>query len=163
LVDTPGGLEEYVLGVDDELYELNHQKNSTSDEKRSVTRISREDVAELCVAALSAGKGKKKSFDCITMTPSAISTSTSSLLHPSVQTPHGSAKTRRRKINPFSSAGGASTSAPTTSTASTTETATSQTTISAVSETTDTGRKPAEEVLNDFLDRSITTNYDLVP
>jgi len=164
LVDTPGGLEEYVLGVDDELYELNHHKNSTSGQKRSVTRISREDVAELCVAALSAGKGKKKSFDCITMTPSAISTSTSSLLQPSVQTPHGgSDKTKRRKINPFSSAVGTSTSAPTTSTASAIETATSsQTTISAVSETTDTGRKPAEEVLNDFLDRSITTNYDLV-
>jgi hypothetical protein len=158
LVDTPGGLEEYVLGVDDELYELNHRKNSTSGEKRSVTRISREDVAELCVAALSAGKGKKKSFDCITMTTSAISTSTSSLLQPSVQTHHGgSDKPKRRNINPFSSAAGSTTT-------STTEIATSsQTTLPAVSETTDTGRKPAEEVLNDFLDRSISTNYDLVP
>eukprot|EP00565_Helicotheca_tamesis_P003866 CAMPEP_0185726572 /NCGR_PEP_ID=MMETSP1171-20130828/2512_1 /TAXON_ID=374046 /ORGANISM="Helicotheca tamensis, Strain CCMP826" /LENGTH=329 /DNA_ID=CAMNT_0028394955 /DNA_START=44 /DNA_END=1033 /DNA_ORIENTATION=- len=56
----PGGLrkpadkpEELILDVDDKLL-----KN----EKRS---ISREDVAQLCMAALTVGRGKKVSFDCI--------------------------------------------------------------------------------------------------
>jgi hypothetical protein len=55
LIDTPAGEEELVLDVDDKL-----MKN----EKRS---ISREDVANLCVAALTVGSdGKSVSFDCIT-------------------------------------------------------------------------------------------------
>jgi hypothetical protein len=56
----PGGLrkeatapEELVLDIDDKLL-----KN----EKRS---ISREDVAQLCLAALTVGRGKRVSFDCI--------------------------------------------------------------------------------------------------
>jgi hypothetical protein len=56
LIDSPGGKEEFVLDVDDHLYE---------GPKRS-TRISREDLADLCVAALSVGKGQHVSFDCIT-------------------------------------------------------------------------------------------------
>ena len=48
------------------------------------TRISHEDVAELCVAALSVGKGKKISFDCITSpiltVPNSSSSSSSSSL-----------------------------------------------------------------------------------
>lgn len=155
LVDTPGGREEFVLGVDDDLYESNHHKNTTSDEKRAMTRISREDVAELCVAALSAGKGKQISFDCITVSPSALS----SLLPSSIQTPDDRADSddaRTRIESPAHFAGGAATYA-----SASTETLTSTATISAVSEITATGRKPAEEVLNDFLDLSITTNYDL--
>jgi nucleoside-diphosphate-sugar epimerase len=58
LVDTPGGIEEFVLDVDDNLY------NQTGVIRK--TRISREDVADLCVAALSVGKNRKVSFDCIT-------------------------------------------------------------------------------------------------
>jgi nucleoside-diphosphate-sugar epimerase len=54
LIDSPAGEEELVLDVDDKL-----MKN----EKRS---ISREDVANLCVAALTVGSdGKSVSFDCI--------------------------------------------------------------------------------------------------
>lgn len=137
LVDAPGGKEEYVLGVDDKLYELNHQQhkiyNSTEARRGSVTRISREDVAELCVAALSAGKGKKISFDCITMSSSALSSSSP---------PQQQQKTKRRK-RPFRRK-------------SVVEISDAETTISAES------RKPAEEVLYDFLDLSISTNYDLV-
>lgn len=55
LVDTPGGKEDFALDVDDKLLELH-----------SRTQISREDLADLCVAALGAGKGQKVSFDCIT-------------------------------------------------------------------------------------------------
>jgi hypothetical protein len=54
LVDTPAGLEEYVIDVDDKL--LNYTKRS----------ISRADVANLCVAALTVGKGQKVALDCIT-------------------------------------------------------------------------------------------------
>lgn len=55
LIDTPGGEEELVLDVDDKL-----MKNT----KRS---ISREDVANLCVAALTVGgPDDSVSFDCIT-------------------------------------------------------------------------------------------------
>jgi len=57
LVDKPAGEENLVLDVDDKL-----MKNT----KRS---ISRADVAKLCVAALSLGKGKKVSLDCITRAP----------------------------------------------------------------------------------------------
>lgn len=138
LVDAPGGLEEFVLGVDDELYDINHHKsNTTSSDLRAMTRISREDVAELCVAALSAGKGKKTSFDCITMSPSTI---TSSLLQ-----------------QPSIIAGIPSATSAETATMSET------TMISAVSEATVASRKPAEEVLKKFLERSISTNYDLHP
>ena len=54
LIDTPPGQEDFVLDVDDKLIK---------ETKRS---ISRADVASLCVAALSVGKGKKLAFDCIT-------------------------------------------------------------------------------------------------
>ena len=54
LLDTPALQQELVLDVDDKLL---------SNEKRS---ISREDVANLCVAALEIGKeGESVSFDCI--------------------------------------------------------------------------------------------------
>jgi hypothetical protein len=56
LVDTPGGKEDFVLDVDDKLYQGPNRS----------TRISREDLADLCIAALSCGKGQKVSFDCIT-------------------------------------------------------------------------------------------------
>ena len=148
LVDAPGGLEEYVLGVDDELYEVKHHNqtvssNSTTsngNRRGTVTRISREDVAELCVAALSAGKGKKISFDCITMSPSAISSAPQ-------QQPKYKAKRRKR---PFGGRAVDSSS-------------NSKKRIPTESETSLAHRKPAEDVLNDFLDLSISTNYDLVP
>lgn len=54
LTDTPVGEEEYVLDVNDNL--LKNKKRS----------ISRGDVANLCVAALSIGKGKRIALDCIT-------------------------------------------------------------------------------------------------
>ena len=54
LTDTPPGEEDFVIDVDDKL--LNNKKRS----------ISRADVANLCVAALSIGKGKKVALDCIT-------------------------------------------------------------------------------------------------
>lgn len=54
LRDTPGGQEEIVIDVDDKLLK---NKNRS---------ISRGDVAALCVAALSVGKGRKVAFDCVT-------------------------------------------------------------------------------------------------
>jgi hypothetical protein len=57
LLDTPPGQEQYVLGVD---------AKSIVDKKRS---ISRGDVADLCIAALTVGKGKKVVLDCITRVP----------------------------------------------------------------------------------------------
>ena len=54
LKDTEGGISSFILDVNDQL--LNEEKKS----------ISRKDVASLCIAALSIGKGKKLSFDCIT-------------------------------------------------------------------------------------------------
>lgn len=54
LTDTPAGEEEFVLDVDDKLL---------SNKKRSVSRA---DVANLCLAALMIGKGKKIALDCIT-------------------------------------------------------------------------------------------------
>ena len=54
LTDNPPGEEDFVLDVNDNL--LNEKKRS----------ISRADVANLCVAALSIGKGKKIALDCIT-------------------------------------------------------------------------------------------------
>ena len=69
-MDSPGGKGEFVFGVDDHLLELNH-----NEEQPAVrTRISRSDIADLCVAALSAGKGKKVSLDCITVPSSTRST-----------------------------------------------------------------------------------------
>jgi len=53
LKDTLGGESDIVIGVDDKLMDK---------ENRS---ISRSDVASLCVAALSAGEGKKVSLDCV--------------------------------------------------------------------------------------------------
>lgn len=54
LKDTPAGQEALVLDVDDKLLE---------NKKRS---ISRGDVANLCVAALTVGKGRSVALDCIT-------------------------------------------------------------------------------------------------
>ena len=54
LKDTPAGEAEYILDVDDIL--LNNTQRS----------ISRADVANLCVAALSVGKGQKVALDAIT-------------------------------------------------------------------------------------------------
>ncbi len=54
LLDTPAGVEEIIINVDDVLLQ---------ETKRS---ISRADVANLCVAALVVGKNKRVSFDCIT-------------------------------------------------------------------------------------------------
>lgn len=54
LIDTPPLEEDFVLDVDDQLLE---------NKKRSIGRA---DVAALCVASLTVGKGKKVSFDCIT-------------------------------------------------------------------------------------------------
>jgi hypothetical protein len=51
-------LNEYVLDVDDNL-----------EKTYSRTCIGREDVAELCIAALSVAKGQNVSFDCITREP----------------------------------------------------------------------------------------------
>jgi NAD(P)H-binding len=73
LVDTPGGTEEFVLDVDDNLYQGPNRS----------TRISREDLADLCIASLSVASGypstsnsnnrrqqqqepRGVSFDCIT-------------------------------------------------------------------------------------------------
>lgn len=53
-MDTPGGMEEFVLDVDDKITTYHDR-----------TRISREDVADLCVAALSCTQNC--SFDCITI------------------------------------------------------------------------------------------------
>lgn len=55
LVDTPGGQERFLLDVDDKLL------------SRKRTRISREDVAELCVSALDICRDQKVSLDCITV------------------------------------------------------------------------------------------------
>jgi hypothetical protein len=54
LVDTPGGVEEFVLDVDDDIGKTHKRTN-----------ISREDVADLCISSLSVGTGQKVSFDCI--------------------------------------------------------------------------------------------------
>jgi hypothetical protein len=53
-VDTPAGVEEFVFDIDDNLRNTGQR-----------TRISRADVATLCVAALSVAAGKKVCFDCI--------------------------------------------------------------------------------------------------
>lgn len=57
LTDTPPGQEQYVFGVNDTLI---------VNKKRS---ISRGDVADLCIAALTVAKGKKVALDCITRVP----------------------------------------------------------------------------------------------
>eukprot|EP00429_Kryptoperidinium_foliaceum_P063795 CAMPEP_0176068734 /NCGR_PEP_ID=MMETSP0120_2-20121206/34313_1 /TAXON_ID=160619 /ORGANISM="Kryptoperidinium foliaceum, Strain CCMP 1326" /LENGTH=291 /DNA_ID=CAMNT_0017402359 /DNA_START=344 /DNA_END=1219 /DNA_ORIENTATION=+ len=66
LIDTPGGREEFVLDVDDKIGTY-HDK----------TRISREDVAELCVAALDAKQNC--SFDCITVPRQQVNGGTGSV------------------------------------------------------------------------------------
>eukprot|EP00559_Dactyliosolen_fragilissimus_P001842 CAMPEP_0184864976 /NCGR_PEP_ID=MMETSP0580-20130426/16537_1 /TAXON_ID=1118495 /ORGANISM="Dactyliosolen fragilissimus" /LENGTH=300 /DNA_ID=CAMNT_0027363961 /DNA_START=102 /DNA_END=1001 /DNA_ORIENTATION=+ len=53
LTDTPGGVSKLVLDVDDKLMVRN---------KKSISRM---DVANLCIASLSFGKGIKISFDCV--------------------------------------------------------------------------------------------------
>ena len=53
LKDTPGGLSDFDLDVDDLLLKR---------EKRSITR---EDVADLCIASLGMKKGENVSLDCI--------------------------------------------------------------------------------------------------
>mmetsp|Transcript_26807 Transcript_26807/g.37794 ORF Transcript_26807/g.37794 Transcript_26807/m.37794 type:complete len:325 (-) Transcript_26807:43-1017(-) len=57
LIDTPPSLEDFVLDVDDVLLES---------KKKSICRA---DVAALCLASLTVGKGKNVSFDCITKPP----------------------------------------------------------------------------------------------
>ncbi|OEU07560.1 NAD(P)-binding protein [Fragilariopsis cylindrus CCMP1102] len=165
--DTPGGQEEFVLDVDDNLYRmdcLNHDhENPHSNSKnrqshRSMTRISREDVAELCVAALSAGKGEKISFDCITLPSSTVSslktivTATTDKIDSSddegVGANAGNGRTIKNSMDTSTS------TAPSTTMAATT-------TASATSVTTTIGRKSAEETLTEFLELSITTNYDI--
>lgn len=153
LVDSPGGHEEFMLGVDDELYYLYHKKKESSDKPKAVTRISREDLADLCVAALSAGKGKKVSLDCITVSPSESSSSSSSSLLSNGQSPKSQSTSATDGDTPATS-----------STRSSAEIISSATTTYTISErSSETGRKSAEEVLNDFFDLSITTNYDRDP
>jgi uncharacterized protein YbjT (DUF2867 family) len=57
LTDTPPGQEDFIIDVDDKLI---------VNKKRS---ISRGDVADLCIAALTVGKGKKVALDVITRAP----------------------------------------------------------------------------------------------
>jgi hypothetical protein len=164
--DTPGGQEEFVLDVDDNLYKMNNQnrdhdpdhENSNSNSKnrqshRSMTRISREDVAELCVAALSVGKGGKISFDCITLPSSTVSSMKTMATATTEGIDGGGAgvgddRTNKNNIE-------SSTSTATSTTMAATATA------SAISTTTTIGRKSAEETLTEFLELSITTNYDI--
>jgi hypothetical protein len=163
--DTPGGQEEFVLDVDDNLYQMDNQnhdhENCNSNSKnrqshRSMTRISREDVAELCVAALSAGKGEKISFDCITLPSSTVSsfrtivTTTTDEIDINNDEGVGTDDDRTNKNSIDTS----------TSTATSTTMA-ATTTASATSTTTTIGRKSAEETLTEFLELSITTNYDI--
>ena len=54
LVDKEEGVEQFLIDVDDKLIDR---------KKRS---ISRADVANLCIAALTVGKGQNVSLDCIT-------------------------------------------------------------------------------------------------
>jgi hypothetical protein len=73
LIDTPGGVQELELDVDDNLfYKHQHQR----------TCISREDVADLCVSSLTLGQGKQVSLDCISkeVEPGQIRTSTEEAL-----------------------------------------------------------------------------------
>ena len=55
--DSPGGMNHLILDVDDILL------------KNKERQISREDVAELCVASLTIGGKKDVSFDCISTAP----------------------------------------------------------------------------------------------
>lgn len=54
LNDATANIEQLVLDVDDKFMSMKHRS------------ISRADVTNLCLAALSVGKDKKISFDCIT-------------------------------------------------------------------------------------------------
>jgi hypothetical protein len=166
--DTPGGQEEFVLDVDDNLFKMDNQnhdhENSNSNSKnrqshRSMTRISREDVAELCVAALSAGRGEKISFDCITLPSSTVSslktivTTTTDEIDINNDEGVGTDDDRTNKNNKDTIASSTFTAASTTMAATATASATStRTTI---------GRKSAEDTLTEFLELSITTNYDI--
>lgn len=107
------------------------------------------------MAALSVGKEKKVSLDCITISSSeSLLSSSSSLL---VSNSQGS-----QTQSSFATSGdGAPTISSTTSSVEATSPATTVPTIPELSSETD--RKSAEEVLNDFLDLSITTNYDQDP
>jgi len=151
LVDTAGGRNEIVLGVDDD---LQNNETDASGGKRAGTFIGREDVANLCIAALSVCKGKNISFDCITVPPTS---SSSSLETPPISEHKNN---RARKVNnktaspsSFVVDAGATQMSAQVSTA----------TIPALSETIAKPGKSAEEALRDFLDRSVTTNYDLGP
>jgi len=62
--------EEFVFDVDDNLY------NQTGVIRQ--TRIRREDLADLCIAALLVGKNRKMSFDCITRPVTTTTGSSSS-------------------------------------------------------------------------------------
>eukprot|EP00532_Pseudo-nitzschia_australis_P006683 CAMPEP_0168168172 /NCGR_PEP_ID=MMETSP0139_2-20121125/2939_1 /TAXON_ID=44445 /ORGANISM="Pseudo-nitzschia australis, Strain 10249 10 AB" /LENGTH=496 /DNA_ID=CAMNT_0008085459 /DNA_START=233 /DNA_END=1723 /DNA_ORIENTATION=+ len=185
LVDTPGGQDDFVFGVNDQLYELNHHHitsttntntNTTNQQPASITRISREDIAELCVAALSAGKGKKVSFDCITIPSTAISSlmtnanaSSSFFACPGIGMPAAPEKeTIKPKLNLKSATMTRKYSemtATTTATSMATTTTTTSTSISTTTipvEATAKGRqKSAEQALCEFFDFSVTTNYDL--
>mmetsp|Transcript_19105 Transcript_19105/g.44266 ORF Transcript_19105/g.44266 Transcript_19105/m.44266 type:complete len:454 (+) Transcript_19105:403-1764(+) len=168
LVDTSGGHNEFVFGVDDQLYDLNHHRSAAT--TASLTRISREDIAELCVAALSAGKGKKVSFDCITI-PSAILSSliqTSkgehggdlSLACPGIGIPVAPEKAITKSKSKLKLKTMTTKTKAATSSEATSKTAMSTTMIP--TEATGNGRqKSAEEALTEFLNLSITTNYDL--
>jgi len=165
LVDIPGGQDEFVLDVDDKLYELNHHQTTTNtDQRRSMTRISREDVAELCVAALSAGKGKKISFDCITVPSSSASSSllSTATIDGNSDSDEGNDRNIRENKETAASSATATTSISTSTSTATPSAATITTaTVSKTSGTSTEDRKSAEEALTEFLDLSITTNYDL--
>jgi len=148
LVDTPGGREEFVLDVDDNLYKLNHGNQS---KRRSITRISREDLAELCVAALSVGKGKQCSFDCITLPTSTVS-SLVTMATTEERKDYG-VHDRRKKNKSIDTINSATTS-------TTTSVATTAATASTTATATTVARKSAEDALTEFLELSITTNYD---
>jgi hypothetical protein len=65
--------KEFVLDVDDNIYNRRHyhhrhhdERGVDDNERHERTCISRTDVADLCIAALSVGRHRKMSFDCIT-------------------------------------------------------------------------------------------------
>jgi len=70
LKDTPGGVEEFILDVDDALLQ------------RKPRSISRADVAQLAVAALSVADQNNVSFDCITTAAAAAEEEDSSSTTP---------------------------------------------------------------------------------
>lgn len=142
LVDTPGGKDDFVFGVDDKLYELNHHHPNP------ITRISRDDIAELCIASLSVGKGRKASFDCITMPSSLLSSFTTRV-------------TSTQELGIFSSSFAKETNLSALD--ASTETTVTASVMPTISDSTE--RISAEEALRSFLDLAIATNYhsDLHP